>query len=532
MTLESALIKDPKHLWRRIKNRFIPPEIKTMEEYYSLRYPGMARAYKRFLRQCEIPEIPDDPTPVGVVVMPWIGTPSCWFAITVAIGLMQRGRKVTLIYDDTAFSLDRYIWEQNYAIREILAELPAHLPVLTLSNQPLADSHGEDASYLERAITSNLGWFLKGAPPNAKDIADGEKAKVDLQQTLGRIRGLFAQQNFKYLIFPGGVYGASGLYPLVAHEHNVRFVTYDAGLGVLFVCQNGVAAQLTDIPQSFARLWAADADTRSRAVRDAKAEFQKRLAGTDRQKFQVTPASLGGVKAGGDILIPLNIDWDSAALGRHHIFKNTSDWLVSTVGYILQNSSANIVVRQHPDERHAATRGDLDFAGLLSANYGQNPRLRFVGATEAVNTYELLEAAQVVLPFVSTIGSEAAALGKPVIPAGSCYYSTLGFVWSASSKEEYFRLIDEAIQGRLGLLPDQEERAWLCYYLTQICYRNWTTFTAQAPDFDKWAKLDPQKLLQSPEVARVLTAMDTGEPISWLAHQALQAKTDLPSKTL
>src|SRR6185437_1343735 len=122
------------------------------------------------------------------------------------------------------------------------------------------------------------------------------------------------------------------------------------------------------------------------------------------------------------------------------------------------------VVRQHPSERRPLQRSQTDVGGLLSRSFGDDHRCRFVAAEDPVNSYDLLRAARLVLPFVSTIGIEAAAMGKPVLVSGACYYSDLGFVWSAGSREEYFDLLHRGIRGDLAPRADQVERAWLCYY--------------------------------------------------------------------
>ena len=97
---------------------------------------------------------------------------------------------------------------------------------------------------------------------------------------------------------------------------------------------------------------------------------------------------------------------------------------------------------------------------ILRERFGGDPRLRFVAAEDPVSTYDLLQSASMVLPFVSTIAMEGAALSKPVLIAGRCYYSDLGFVWVAASQGEYFDLLERGLEGRLPLLPDQVEKAW------------------------------------------------------------------------
>ena len=202
----------------------------------------------------------------------------------------------------------------------------------------------------------------------------------------------------------------------------------------------------------------------------------------------------------GCVLIPLNVEWDTAALGRHAHFESTADWLISTVSAVLDQDAGPVVVRQHPSERRLLQRSKLDVAALLRRRFGDDPRCQFVAADDPVSSYDLLRAARLVLPFVSTIGIEAAAMGKPVLISGACYYTDLGFVWSAGSREEYFDLLHRGVSGDLTLRPDQAERAWLCYYLTAVRNRVSTDFTPHPDDFWTWCQRPFPSLLSDPAV--------------------------------
>src|SRR5262249_52842409 len=150
-----------------------------------------------------------------------------------------------------------------------------------------------------------------------------------------------------------------------------------------------------------------------------------------------------------DVLIPMNVDFDTAALGRHVHFEDTTEWVCETAQFALSRSSSRVVVRQHPSERRELERSRLDLRQRLFERFGDNGRVRFVAAEDPVSTYDLVRDARVVVPFVSTFGVEAAALGKTVIAAGASYYTELGFAYSARSRAAYFELLDRALSGKL-----------------------------------------------------------------------------------
>jgi len=332
------------------------------------------------------------------------------------------------------------------------------------------------------------------------------------------VKNALDRVNVDCLVVPGGVYGTSGLFLNEGKARGCRVATFDADRRIAQICVDGVAAQNGDIPMAFRSLWNADRDVRQQAVKVAMAEFGDRSANRDSYGFQVLPARKSSQYAESCVLIPLNVEWDSAALGRHVHFESTADWLISTVSAVLDLDAGPVVVRQHPSERRPLQRSKLDVEALLRRTFGEDPRCQFIAADDPVSSYDLLRAARLVLPFVSTIGIEAAAMGKPVLIAGACYYADLGFVWSAGSREEYFDLLHRGIRGELTLRPDQAERAWLCFYLTAVQNRVLTDFTPEGDDFWTWCQRPFPSLLSDPAVVDILEAIDTGVPISLLRH--------------
>ena len=490
---------------------------------YQEHFPDTAQAFKGFLRQCEVAARPNGSgQPIGVVVMPWVATPVPWFSIALGIGLARRGGKVVFIWDDTVFpvpsvQLDR----QNDCIDKVFEDVRPYFPVLRLSEQLSQPLLAGDDTVLDRLVKLNLVWTLRGDTPSQAELATAPQTRGHLGETLSRIRGLLAMTAFRYVVVPGGVRGTSGLYLHAGREAATRVATFDAGLGWSVACPDGVVAHQADIPRAFNTLYQQDGPELTEAVEAARLEYDRRSRGKDIMGYQsahVEPSeSQDGLPSDG-ILIPLSVEWDASALGRHHLFEDSADWLVATVGYLLEHTDAPVVVRQHPSERREFERSRFRVGVLLGERFGKHPRYRFVSAEEDTNTYALLGAARLVLPYISTIGIEAAAIGKTVIPAGYPYYAALGFTWNASSLGEYFDLIDRGLAGALPPLPDQTRRAWLCFYLNAVCNRVFSDFSPHPIDFAKWSRWKPEALFATPEVEDLLTAIDEDRPVSLVRH--------------
>jgi hypothetical protein len=458
---------------------------------------------------------------VGVVVTPWVSTAVPWYSIMLGVGLAGRGRPVTLLRDDSGFP-DKHLDEQEKALDRVLDRVRQFLPVARLSDQPPASPRPGDRDLVARLTDQNVTWILRGATPTEGERRVVQRIGRSLERALPMVRGAIAAGDFELLVVPGGVYGTSGLFLHEGMARGCRVATFDTDRRIAQICVDGVAAQNADVPTAFGPLWDAGPRARAGAIAAARAEFADRTRGSDAYGFQVVAAGGGQDAPEPSVLIPLNVEWDTAALGRHVHFRSTAEWLVSTIGTVLAHSHLPVIVRQHPSERREGQRSRVDVAGLLADHFGGERRCRFVGASDPVSSYDLLGAARLVLPYVSNIGIEAAALGKPVLVSGACYYADLGFVWSAGSRDEYFELLLRGLAGHLSQKEDQTDRAWLCYYLNAVANRQTTDFTPHPDDFWVWCRTPPDQLFSDPEVTSILEAIDIGLPLSLLRHRRIQ----------
>jgi hypothetical protein len=102
-------------------------------------------------------------------------------------------------------------------------------------------------------------------------------------------------------------------------------------------------------------------------------------------------------------------------------FRDQIDWLEQLIKFANHREDLQLVVRIHPREginrRDAVTSQHL--AKLKQAFGGEIPNCRFVWPAEPISSYDLAEAADVVLTSWSTIGDELARLGAPVLTSTS-----------------------------------------------------------------------------------------------------------------
>lgn len=462
---------------------------------------------------------PDTP-PVMVVVMPWFRTPAPWYSLFLAAGLARRGRRVLLCVDDLD-QVQEDLAGQQRAIDRVVDALADTVPIVRCSDAgPAPGRPGDDALVADLA-RQNATWNLRGVTTGAHFDRVASEHRAALAAALPRIRATVDRIRPAAALVPGGVCNDSGLFVAVGRELGIRSATFDADRGVAQICVDGVAAQGGDVARAFRAVWEEGPRARAEEAETARAELEARASTTDRYGFQVTARSDARTEPIA-ALIPMNVEWDSAALGRHLHFRDSAEWIGETVATVLAEDVGTVVVRQHPSERRASQRSRFDVAALLRDRFGDDDRVRFVAADDPTSTYDLVQAAGLVLPFVSTIAVEAAAAGAPVVIAGRCYFEDLGFVHTAASRPEYLQLVRDGLHGRLPNLPDQQDRAWTCLALTAVHNRVHTDFTAQPDDFWSWCGVSPDHLFDRPEIADILEAVDTDVPLSLIRRARLR----------
>jgi hypothetical protein len=160
------------------------------------------------------------------------------------------------------------------------------------------------------------------------------------------------------------------------------------------------------------------------------------------------------------VLLAANVIGDSLTLGRAAFTGDMSTWLRRTVAYFAERRDMQFVLRVHPGERNLDGPSVADLVHLQFAQLPQN--FRVVAAEDAINTYDLIEIADLGLVYTTTVGLEMAMNGLPAIVAGRTHYRGKGFTNDPESWEEYFSVLDTCLKdlSAARLRPEQIDIAW------------------------------------------------------------------------
>jgi|GEM_PF-5253659 len=457
------------------------------------RFLPMLEQFAEFLKTVPLNAftVQSNQAPVGIIVSPRnnSGIPFCNIAI--ALLYASRGYPATIIWDDLEF-LDPDGDTQNRCIGILVEAICKHsnINLIQLSGLDEASLDTSDEEYLQKIAFNNAVWNVRDIVPSEELDTYARLSFEAMCNNARKIKHLYASHTFDHCVHQSLLNNNGGVHKYFANQNGIRVSCLDASSGRGMIGLQDVQGYFYDVlplidPQSLFYLFN-DEEYKQHAIEVARGDHEKRLYGHDERATQPVDAESEQLDRY-DIVIPLNIFWDTSALGRNRFFASPHEWLVETVSYILSNTSSSVVLRQHPHEVHFKKfnfeTGTLLGKDLIS-RFGSHPRFRFVSSEEKVNTYHLIQQADLVLPYTSTLGIEAAMMGKHVIVESNVYYADQPFVYKAESIEDYFAQIKKGAQPSVS--EADKTNGWLLYYLvTQTPFIH-TPFGLDPVDIQKW----------------------------------------------
>ncbi len=189
------------------------------------------------------------------------------------------------------------------------------------------------------------------------------------------------------------------------------------------------------------------------------------------RRWQGVPSE-GGAKLRGQLglddrpiaLLATNVIGDSLTLGRQAFSESMTEWLRRTARYFAERPEVQFVIRIHPGE--LITNGP-SVADVVRETLPDLPEhIHLIAADAQVNTYDLVEIADLGLVYTTTVGLELAMSGAPVVVSGKTHYRGKGFTQDPGSWEEYINLLDTLLADPESHRPSQAQvdLAWTYAY--------------------------------------------------------------------
>jgi len=272
------------------------------------------------------------------------------------------------------------------------------------------------------------------------------------------------------IILPNGTILEYGVIYQVARYLGIPTVTYEFGeqRDRIWLAQDAEVMR-----QDTSALWQARHD--QSLSQDQLDQTRKLFAARQRaslwenfaRRWQGVPSEGGakvrqalGLDARPIVLLATNVIGDSLTLGRQVFSDSMTEWLQRTVRFFATHPDAQLVVRIHPGE--LITKGPSVADVVHKALVTLPEHIHLVPADAKVNTYDLVEIADLGLVYTTTVGMEMVMSGVPVIVVGNTHYRDKGFTLDPTTWEAYFELLNSVLldHGLARLSQAQVEQAW------------------------------------------------------------------------
>ncbi len=448
------------------------------------------------------------------------------YDIALFLLLKKKGYDAELIVDDCYSNENITVYEGitedvKNIVNGVLEEVKKCFKDITIkyvSDYKKAELTEEDLKLVEEAAHANAIWQRSRKIDRVMAVSEEEWHDLCYpiyRENLQRIKGFFEKNRYDVINIFTGLHGQRYFYPVLGERKGIRVSTYDGASLKSSWASNGRASHRMDICRVIKEDWL-NTEQKNKIVEEAKKIFNRQSHLVDkvvtRESYQ-TGEREKITEDWFDVVIPLNVMWDAAALGRNKIFNSEFEWVSETVEFILKNTNANILVREHPAAKRLGFYNIDSFGAKLKEQCAEEKRLYIADGYNSLNTYEYMEHCKVVIPFSSTMGIEAVLLGKQVILHAEVYYGSLQFAFKAGSKEAYFEAIKNALQTaeEFQIAEEVAEEAWLAYYLG-LNYTLETDFRENMPEWLSLSLEEVEKTIGVEELCRLIT---DGVPICY-----------------
>lgn len=217
------------------------------------------------------------------------------------------------------------------------------------------------------------------------------------------------------------------------------------------------------------------------------------------------------------VMLAANVLGDSLTLGRDIFAASMTEWITKTVQYFTKRTDVQMVIRVHPGEKlvpQAKSMGTVVREALPELP----SHIHVIGALDKINTYDLIEIADVGLAYTTTVGLETAMNGRPVISCGQTHYRGRGITLDPNSWDEYYATLEKV----LGDIPAHQMTEKQIEFAWNYAYRFFFEYPRPFPwrlmnFWDDLAEHPLESVLSDEGMARFKDTFDflVGEPFTW-----------------
>lgn len=236
----------------------------------------------------------------------------------------------------------------------------------------------------------------------------------------------------------------------LCEKKKIRYFTHERGANPrkYSMYENSLPHSIELMNQDMNKLWdAADREVRNRI---AERWFVERRNGIEQGWYSFTKGQKKGLlPAGMDrtnkniIIYNSTIEEYAAIQGwENPLYEDEVEGLRRIIESFEEDDKYMFYLRMHPNLKNLRN-SQVEQTYSIAERY---KNFEIIGPNSPINTYDLLDLADVVITFSSTIGVEACFWGKPCILAGRAIYEGLDCCYKPSSHKELIGLLKENLQ--------------------------------------------------------------------------------------
>ena len=473
-----------------------------------------------------------------------------WIEQSAYLGLVLAGMGhdvtlLTLPYSEWHKEKDKFTQRQRilhtHDALKVLSPLVKHVSMMDMQSSSRASHgtlHAHAASELPEKIQADIKeislwdvqYTLMREEVGMNDASD--RALYDLRVERNTFAAKAALQFMlvnkpDVVLIPNGLILEMGIVFRVARYLGIDAVTYEFNdqREQIWLAQNSsIMQQETDYLVE-ARCGLPVTDAMFERVADLEnARRGARVWGKSKRLWQYvssqgaeTTRNMLGLDSRPVVMLAANVLGDSLTLGRDIFAASMTEWITKTVQYFAGRTDVQLVIRVPPGEKLVPQAKSM--ATVVKESLPELPsHIHVIGALDKVNTYDLIEIADVGLAYTTTVGLETAMNGRPVISCGQTHYRGRGFTLDADSWDGYLSMLDKVLADipSYRLNDKQIEYAW------NYAYRFFFEYPRPFPwrlmnfwdDLDVWTL---EKVLsdEGMEQFKDTFGLLVGEPFTW-----------------
>lgn len=325
---------------------------------------------------------------------------------------------------------------------------------------------GEAVIPLGELVLPSVRWTLR-----RHNLPDDEPTRYLLRQYILsacnvalQFAGLLAQAQPRAAVIFNGMMFPEAAARWVARLWGVRNVAHEVGFQRFstFFTEGEPTAYPIHIPQEFelsgeqnARLDAYLEQRFQGKFSMAGIQFWPEMRGLDAAFLQ----KASGFKQ----IVPVftNVIYDTSQVHANVIFPHMFAWLEVIAGLIRRHPETLFIIRAHPDEFRPGTAKQSNESvhdWVRQEGIAGLPNVVFIDSQEYVSSYELIQRSSFVIVYNSSIGLEAALLGKPVLCGGRARYTQYPTVFFPQTRQAFAEQAEEFLSTPEIHLPPEFQR--------------------------------------------------------------------------